>query len=558
MDICLTAGRRLGVLLFLLLGAASGVEAKTYVAERFDVRGELTRGGSLRVTETLVLRFESGTFSEVNREVSGRNSDGVEFISASMDGQALPRGAEPGQVDVRRGSGLRIKWRFDKRSSSTHTFTLDYVIHGAVRRGDGADVFAWRALPGKHDYRIESSRIDLLLPAKPLDAPAIGHRRAENVRTSAEGPSVRVLADAIRSNGWVEASVRMPLGSAIAAGPAWQLRQERHRATAPFWAVAAAGVFFAGLVVLFGIRQGYDSPPRDTAPPSTVTTAPDALTPAEAGALVANGSPRLEHAMATLFALAERGELTIVEEPRRFGQHRFTVVRRAAQRPVAPYEQAVLDAVFSKRGETEERVTLDRARSRLASHLKPFGRALETELDARGLIDQGRKQVRNRYATVSVAMFLLSMVLLIAGLVAMRRFDQGAWPMMVGLALALAAIVALVCHAAHTPLSNEGVRRARAWRAFVAHLKEVAGDKATLSPADAARLLPFAVALGVASEWAKYLKAHRLAMPAWFHPGAGSDGSAAFVAFVAHGGASASGGGAPGGGAVGGGSSGAR
>ena len=558
MKTCLSAGRRLGVVLLLLLGAAGAVEAKTYVAERFDVRGELWRGGSLRVTETLVLRFDSGTFTEVTRDIPGGNSDGVEFIRAAMDGQALPRGSGQGQVDVRRGDRLRIKWRFDKLSNSTHTFTLDYVIHGAVRRGDAEDVFAWRALPGKHDYRIESSRIELLLPATPLDAPAIEHRRAENVRTSTEGPSVRVLADGIRSNGWVEASVRMPLGSAIAAGPAWQLRQERHRASAPFWALAAAGVFFTGLVVLFRIRQGYDSPPRDTAPSSTVTTAPDTLTPAEAGALVANGSPRLEHAMATLFALAERGELTIVEEPRRFGQHRFTVVRRAAQRPVAPYEQAVLDAVFSKGGDTEESVTLDKARSRLARHLKPFGRALETELDARGLIDHGRMQVRNRYAMVSLAMFLVSMIVLVAGIVAMRRFDQGAWPMMVGLAIAVAAIVALVCHAAHTPLSNDGVRRARAWRAFVSHLKEVANDKATLSPADAARLLPFAVALGIASQWAKYLKAHRMAMPAWFHPGAGTDGSAAFVAFVAHGGASASGGGAPGGGAVGGGSSGAR
>jgi hypothetical protein len=557
MKIRLSAGRRLGIVLLLVLGAASAAEAKSYVAERFDVRGELMRGGSLRVTETLVLRFDSGTFSEVTREISGRSSDGLEFVSASMDGQPMPRGSEPGQVDVRRGDRLRIKWRFARRSNSTHTFTLDYVIHGAVRRGEGEDVFAWRALPGKHDYRIESSRIDLLLPATPLDAPAITHRRAEHVRTSTEGPSVRVLADAIRSNGWVEASVRMPLGSAIAAGPAWQLRQERHRASAPFWALAAAAAFFTGLVVLFAIRQGYDSPPRDTAPASTVTTAPDTLTPAEAGALVANGSPRLEHAMATLFALAERGELTIVEEPRRFGQHRFTVVRRAARRPVAPYEQAVLDAVFSKGGETEERVTLDKARSRLAGHLKPFGRALETELDARGLIDHGRKQIRDRYAVVSLAMFGLSMIVLVAGLVALRRFDQGPWPLVVGLAIAIAAIVALVCHAAHTPLSNDGVRRARAWRAFVAHLKEVADDRAAINAAAAAPLLPFAVALGIASQWAKYLKAHRVAMPAWFHAGADTDGSAAFVAFVAHGGASASGG-APGGGVVGGGSSGAR
>ena len=75
------------------------------------------------------------------------------------------------------------------------------------------------------------------------------------------------------------------------------------------------------------------------------------------------------------------------------------------------------------------------------------------------------------------------------------------------------------------------------------------------------RALPYAVALGLASAWAKFLKTQPQLAPAWFRarPTSASD-SAAFVAFVAYGGAGASSdgsGGAAGAGAAGGGASGA-
>ena len=71
-------------------------------------------------------------------------------------------------------------------------------------------------------------------------------------------------------------------------------------------------------------------------------------------------------------------------------------------------------------------------------------------------------------------------------------------------------------------------------------------------------LLPVAIALGLAGAWAKFLKTERLPAPAWFRALPSGGDNAAFVACIAHGGASAhGGGGAGGGGAAGGGASGA-
>jgi hypothetical protein len=70
-------------------------------------------------------------------------------------------------------------------------------------------------------------------------------------------------------------------------------------------------------------------------------------------------------------------------------------------------------------------------------------------------------------------------------------------------------------------------------------------------------VLPFAVSLGLAQAWSKYLKHHREAVPAWFEAMSTADGNQAFAAFVATGGAGDGSGGAAAGGAAGGGSSGA-
>ena len=151
----------------VLLAAFTGVaHAKDYSAERFDARIELLRGGALRVTERVLVRFESGTFTQFDREIPGRLTDGIEVVSASMDGAVLPAGEGPGQVQIRKSSRTRITWRFPKVSGSSHLFELTYIVRGVVRQADDADVVAWRALPGQHAYRIASSTIDIALPER--------------------------------------------------------------------------------------------------------------------------------------------------------------------------------------------------------------------------------------------------------------------------------------------------------------------------------------------------------------------------------------------------------
>jgi hypothetical protein len=546
---------------FLLALLAGAADAKEYSADRFDSRIEVLRGGMLRVTESVRLRFVDGTFTQFTREIPRRMTDGIEIVSTSMDEGVLAAGVGPGlQIrDDPDESGVRVTWRFEPISHGSHLFTLIYIVRGVVRQEAGVDLVAWRALPTKHAYAIDASTVEIQLPAAPLGKPEI--RTHNGIFTvDVEGSRVLITASAVRANGWVEAYVRAPLGSIISEPSKWQQRQMQIRGGSPMWIVVSIVVLVAGLSLLFGVRQGYDAPPRDVRAQSASGTLPEPLAPPIAGALLINGSSHLEHAMAALFALADRGEVTIEEQPRSFGQHNFVIRRSAVRRSLTPHDQRVLDIVFGAGHAAESSVDLKKARGRLGRRLKEFSAAVHEEMTEMGLMDEGRADVRRRFLKLGIGSMLAGALAVAgAGIFFVDRF--GPWPMLIPLALVIVGITGLICHVGHTPLSNDGVRRAESWRAFRGHLRDVARDRGAAPADDQLReWLPYAVAAGLATAWATHLKRHPRHAPRWFRALASQDSGSSFASLVAIGGADNSGhhgGVSSAGAAAGGGSSGA-
>ena len=547
----------LSALILVLLPAVAA--AKDYTAERFDSRIEVLHGGSLRVTETIVIRFEEGTFKFFYRTIPTRRTDGIDFVSASMDGRQMSVGEGEGQVEVRRKEGLRIQWNFPPTPPSTHTFELTYIAKGVAWSDGNHDLIAWQALPSEHSYRIGSSRIEVVLPESPLAEPVIEKRRVQSMSHTVSDARVLVTATNIDKNGWVQVTTPLRTGSVVVAAPNWQQRKLQHARYQTPSLVAAGLVLLAGLVVLYGMRQSYDSPPRDIHSPRTFSGPPDSTPPAIAGALTSNGTPHLQHAMGTLFTLASQGVLTIHEGAKgTFGTRHFTITRGRQRRSLAAHEQALIDGIFSAKAATEHEVPLDKARGHLVRHFSTFKKAVQEEMAAAGLYDAGRRHVRHRYNVFGIVLLVLAGVAFLSALPFVERF--GGWPLLVAGTLAVLAVTSFIFAAAHTPLSNEGVRRAEAWRAYQKQLREVPKDvtrsdwaRPAQSPAD---LLPFAVALGLAAAWSKIFKDRAAQLPPWFHAASPGDANSGFVAFVGTGGAG-SGGGAGGGGAAGGGGSGA-
>jgi len=538
--------------LLLLTAAPVPAIAKTYSADRFDSRIRALPDGTLEVVETVVFRFEDGPFTYVFRELPTRKTDGIDIVSAEMDGRALTFGKEPGQVEIQRRSSVHVRWHFAPSQGTTHTFTLRYKARGVVQRVDGGDLLEWRALPAEHDYRIDSSEVVIEHPAALQREPRLQSRRVAEADVERDARRVRITASGIGKNGWLEPSLHFDEGSVIAAPPAWQARKLRAAALAPRWATAAGVVFVAGLLLMIALRRHYENPPSETWSAPHAGTPPDTLRPAIAGTLSTNGSVTLQHAMATLFALADRGDVTIVEGRRKWGRQ-YTLNRMPTHHRRSSEEETLLTLAFSTKGHDETAVPLSKARSRVAGKLRDFKSAVYQELRTLGLLDEDRMRVRSRYQGFSVALLILAVLLVIPSFFLV--LDFGGWPFLIAGAAAALAIVGFLFWGALTPFSNEGVRRAQQWRAYRRYLKDVARERMPLTAETPTRLLPYAVALDLAAAWSRFIKQHPTGVPPWYRALATTGANDGFPAFIAHGGAGTGSGG--GGGAAGGGGSGA-
>jgi hypothetical protein len=553
----------LASVLLCLLGTAPAL-AKDYVADRFDVHVRVLPGNLLEVTETVVFRFD-GTFDHVFRELPARRTDGIEIVRASMDGRPFPLGAGRNEADVSGRSKVRVQWRFDPVSDTSHTFGLTYRVRGAVERQEGHDELGWQALPTTHEYPIASSTIAFVFPealadSGPLDPPSVEWHRVEGdtsvTPAAAEAgpgaPAYRLSAGGIRSNGWVMARFSVPQNSLIIGPPDWQQQELRTRALSMWWLAGAGGIGLVALFVLFGIRQHYDAPPGDLEP-AAGTAPPERMETALAGALVSNGHSSNEHAMATLFELAERGVVDIEEQPgRRLGGHTFLVRRHKDAAAPRGHGAVLLDILL----DGAPTATLPRDWKRVHRHFKRFEAAVRMQLDSAGLLDRDRAQVRRR--TLAFAFALLGLTVLCAAGGALLATRFGPWPLAVPLAVGLASVIGFVLASATSLLSNEGARRGARWRAYRKELKRSTAAEDSSFAANAGRVLPLAMAFGLGAAWSKAMKRHHAPTPEWFRGLSGSD-PAAIAALVAvgappHGGAGA---GAAASGAAGGGASGA-
>ena len=538
--------------LILSPSAAAAAGPGAYAATRFDVKATVLPGGSLDVTETITFNFQSGTFQKVWRDIPSSRTDGIDIVHARMDDNAVSRGEGPGHITVSsRGGRLKVEWHFAPTGPSSHTFELRYLARGVAYREGDRDIVRWRLLPAEHRYTIAESRATIVAAVTATEPPALDRRRVERSTATLSAHAIEIVTAGIGDNGWVIAEAHYPGGSLVTTPPAWQQRRLTAAALASRWGMAAAGIFVAGLLVLLVIRQSYPSPGFDVSP-TTTTEPPGPLPAALAAALVAKGRASGFQSMATLLDLADRGVLLVHELPRTLGTRNYALSQVSGKHDLADHEAEALTIAFAGVG---DEVTMSKARARMARAARRFSNAVNGDLAERGLLDPSRKAVRDRLTLVSIVMLLAAGLGAIGVAPFIPRFEG--WPFLLPLALSLAGIVGVVMAAATTSLSDAGLVEAARWYGFKRHLKEVANRRDPDGATIGSRWIVYGIALGLASQWSRYLKKHPATAPPWFIGAADDHAGAGFAAFVGGSAASTSSAGAGGGGAAGGGGSGA-
>ena len=541
----------------LLPSLASAAGPGAYVARRFDVNAKVLTGGHLDVTETIIFEFQSGTFQKVWRDIPTSRTDGIEIVEAWMDETRFTRGEGPGHITVSERNRIRVEWQFAPTGPSTHTLTLRYLARGVAYRSGDRDIVRWRLLPNEHRYKIDESRGTITAAVSPDGAPITESRRVGRVAKSQAGNGVTVVTSAVSQNGWVIAELHYPPGSLVTAPPAWQRTELDAEALAPRWGMAAFALFIVAFLTLLIVRQGYDSPALPGGDRTTSTQPPEALPAALVAVLAAKGRVSGLESVVTLLDLADRGVLTIHELPKKFGTRQYALAQVPGKHELADHETEALTLAFAASG---DEVSMNTARRRLTRGTRRFSKALTSDLAARGLLDPTRKAVRDRLTRASVFMLIAAGVGAV-GVAPLIPNYQG-WPFLLPLAVALAGIIGVVMAAATTPLSDTGLMQSAGWRGFRRYLKDVADarDGDGRMPVQSLWIV-YAIALGLAHQWSRYLKKHPYAAPSWFVAGANENPGGAFAAFIGSHAATTTGGGtgggAGGGAAAGGGGSGA-
>jgi hypothetical protein len=524
--------------LSLLFSPWRAPTAKSYSADRFDVDVAVQSDGSLVVTERLTLRFVSGPFTYVFRHLPTELTDGIDVVSASVDGFPLSEGKDAGQVEIAGRDPVKVTWHFAPTSDSTHTFDLTYRVWGVIRKESDADVLIWQALPDEHEYSIAASTIRVTYPemASLLGAPEV----QKGTATIEQGANT-VTFDArdLKPNATLIVALRFGAGSLIDAPPQWQTRgasgDKGGLVFALIGSVVAALVVI--LLVVFVSRARVPSSARGEAP---LTLPPSALPPAIAGVLVRNGSVDATwgwaYALGTCFDLARRGVIAI-EEVRRTSwlQGRDFIFRLGdTNAALRPHERGLIEMFFGDKSGLQSEVRLSKLQGNLYGRYKPFGQALKAECESLGFFDEERQRRRNARLVWGLLLLFLGIALIVGAALLASTF--GVLPLIAAFAVPALGTALLIAAASLSPLTEDAQQAAQNWKSFSRYLSDVTRQRDTLVHRDQFEgYLAYAAAFGLAEPWARYLKKHEdIEVPAWFRTLAAEDGGrGAFVAMMA-------------------------
>jgi hypothetical protein len=535
--------------------------AKSYYARSFDVNVEVEPNNALLVTETVVFDFQGGPFNYVFRDLTTEFSDRVEVLGAEMDGEALPQGETTGHFEVEGDDPIEVTWHFASLSDGPHTFTLRYRVYGAAFRGEDADVLRWECLPSEHEYAIQSAscRIDY-----PVDASLTGTEMEEGqAEVERSDSAVTFLTAGIEEDETLVVALRFAQGNLIVEPPAWQLRRQEIRERSPYFIAAAVAVLVMGLflVIAYRLRHRHrDLPPAHYTLPQRP---PRDRSAAVAGALRQHG--RLDDAwspaLGTFFDLMQRGWIGVekIEKQGWLSQEDYALHLRRPPEKLPPHKEGLLDLIFGSGEDRQVEVRLSEVRNRLSFNLSRFTEPLKEEMRAMDLFDPRYRRARKVLITVAVLLLVLSALGFLAVVIFLTS-TYGPWPALIAGSLFVVGVTALILGATISPLTDEAMGEAEAWGNFRKYLRQVTrGKKLLTDPRAYEEHLPYAAAMGLASEWAKHWSEEtNVAIPDWFGPLAqDSTSMAAFVVVMAAASSSSTTGGAGGASAAGGGASGA-
>ena len=504
-----------GIALALLAGTAAPAAAqRTLTIERFEATIDVGVDGAVDVTETIRARF-TGSWNGIYRTipVEYRTPQGLNYtlrldVESVTDASGTPLKYESSRERHYRKLKIWVPGAVD----ATRTVRLRYRVPNALRFFDEHDELYWNVTGDEWDVPIESAEAAIRLPAGVAGVRATAFRGAygstERNRVSIEDTGVHVSTDRL---GFHE-------GLTVVVG--WDPGVV-HRPTA---AERTASLLYSNLplaippLVLVGMFWLWRSRGRDPALAPIITRyePPEQMTPAELGTLV-DGTPDMRDITAGIVDLAVRGYLHIeeIETDRLLGlfhskDYRFTLKKdRAAWAGLKAHERDLLDAMFD--GDT---VLLSDLKNKFYKNLPGLKNQLYDHLVEAGFYTARPDRVRAAYIIGGI---VLGALIATAGGTLMSSWGmQPVAAIVAGIASGLIVVIFGWFMPSRTVSGTRELEKVLGFQEFLGRVEGDRLDRMVKTPEMFEKFLPYAMALGVESTWAKTFEGIYRQPPQWY------------------------------------------
>lgn len=505
----------------------AAAQERSWRIEDFHADIRVLESGSIEVTETIRPRF-TGRYNGIYRTIPLEyRSHGFRYklrlsVEAVTDAEGNPLRYE----SKRDGDYLNTKIWVPDAVDATRTVRLSYGVTNGLRffeadedEGDGGVVEAydelyWNVTGTEWPVPIETASATVTLPG------AVGGVRA-HAFTGGYGATGRDAAVDVTGTR-VEVRTDRPLGfrEGLTIGVGWDagvVRRPTAIDLAGMYLFANWPLFLPFFALAFMYRR-WNERGRDPEIGSIEPRyePPAGLTPAEVGVIVDNRAD-LRDITATLIDLAVRGHLTIEEREEKqlpglvTGKDYVFERADAAGDDLAPHESALLRAVFGGRGTRR----LSDLKDRFYKDLPELKSNLLATLIEHGVYAESPAMVRGKYVGLG---FLVGIVILFGG-----QLAQTTLPLAMPAVVAAAAVSALIIMIfgflmpARTRRGTELLRQVKGFEEFLTRVESDRYRRKITGPEMFEKCLPYALALGVAAQWARAFQDLYREPPDWYH-----------------------------------------
>jgi len=502
------------------IAASSPVTAqqRSLVLARFDAAITVRPTGELEITETIAARF-TGVWNGIYRSipVEYRTPSGFNW-RIRLDLQSITnQDGEPLSYESSRERHYRkFKIWVPNAEDATRTVVIKYLVHGGLRFFDEHDELYWNITGDEWDVPIEAASARITLPhgASGIRATAFNgvygatgrdavvETRANQIRVTM--PTALGFREGLTAVvGWDKGLVPEPTGTDRALA-----------FLAANWPLLIPIPIFIAMLLTWRARG------RDPAklPVSVQYTAPEGLSPAEAGTLIDNRVD-MRDITATMVDLAVNGHLRIEErkESKVFGLFErddfvFHRLRTEGDRPgLRPHESRVLSGIF---GGGESSVALSSLQNKFYSSLPGIRQSVYTELVRKKYYQRRPDSVQALWIGVGV---IVGGLLAIVGSMISAAFDLTPVPFLIAGAISGIIIVGFgMVVPARTVAGARALERVLGFEEFLERVESDRLDRVGRTPELFERCLPYAMAFGVEKQWAKAFRDIYREPPTWY------------------------------------------